>query len=210
MRRATFFVFFDGQWSIVAPAMSFSIVDRRWSMVDPRFPSTEDTELHGEKAGKNSVLLRALLGCGRKRVGTEIDGRWSIVDLRDTIWPMMKAWEVTAMTNFIAAGEAFLAAGFLLGRAPLAASASGFWALTLLFLAAGLLAGGINHGFFEQKPDPRGSRIMQKVTWICAGVTTFFTLLTALYQFAPAEWRAARRPDRACAISGLLFLRDPG
>jgi hypothetical protein len=119
-----------------------------------------------------------------------VDCRWSIVDLRDTICRMMKTWEVTAITNFLAAGEAFLAAGFLLGRAPRAASAQTFWGLTLLFLAAGLLAGGINHGFFEQKNDPRGRVIMQKATWICTGIMTFFTLLTALYRFAPNEWRA--------------------
>ena len=102
----------------------------------------------------------------------------------------MRAWEVTAITNFIAAGEAFLAAGFLLGRAPLSASASGFWGLTMLFLAAGLLAGGIDHGFFEQKGDTRGRMIMQKITRIFIGITTFFTLLTALYQFAPFGWRS--------------------
>jgi hypothetical protein len=103
----------------------------------------------------------------------------------------MKAWEVTSITNFVAAGEAFLAAGFLLGRVPLSASAACFWALALLFLALGLLIGGIDHGFFEQKGDSRSRMIMQKATWICVGLTTFFTLLTALYRFAPAGWRAS-------------------
>ncbi|MBN2086455.1 MAG: hypothetical protein JW748_14645 [Anaerolineales bacterium] len=101
----------------------------------------------------------------------------------------MKTLEITAMTCFIAAGEAFLAAGFLLGRAPLSASASVFWGFTMLFLAAGLLLGGLDHGFFEPKGDTRGRMIMQKATWICTGIMTFFTLLTALYQFAPAGWR---------------------
>jgi hypothetical protein len=102
---------------------------------------------------------------------------------------MMKAWEVTAMTNFAAAGEAFLAAGFLLGRTPFGASAAFFWGLAVLFLAAGLLVGGLDHGFFEQKGNSRGRMIMQKATWICVGITTFFTLLTLLYQFAPVGWR---------------------
>ena len=37
--------------------------------------------------------------------------------------------------------------------------------------------------------DARGWRIMQKITWLFTGARTFFTLLTALYQFAPAVWR---------------------
>lgn len=103
----------------------------------------------------------------------------------------MKTWEVTAMTNFILAGEAFLAAGFLLGRAPLHASAAGFWALTMLFLAAGMLVGGLDHGFFEQKGDTRGRRIMEKITWVCGGIMTFFTLSTTLYQYASGGLRVA-------------------
>lgn len=101
----------------------------------------------------------------------------------------MKAWEVTAITNFLAAGEAFLAAGFLLGRIPFGVSAAFFWGLTVLFLAAGLLLGGLDHGFFEPKGNTLGRMILRKVTWICVGITTFFTLLTALYRFAPAGWR---------------------
>jgi hypothetical protein len=101
----------------------------------------------------------------------------------------MKAWELTALTNFIAAGEAFLAAGFLLGRTPFGASAAFFWALAVLFLAAGMLIGGLDHGFFEPKGNTRGRMIIQKITWICAGIMIFFTLLTALYQFAPIGWR---------------------
>jgi|WetSurMetagenome_2_1015567.scaffolds.fasta_scaffold149862_2 hypothetical protein len=99
----------------------------------------------------------------------------------------MKAREVTAITNFTAAGEAFLAAGFLLGRFPPSASAAFFWALAMLFLAAGLFLGGLDHGFFEPKGNTRNRMIMQKLTWICAGIMTFFTLLTALDQFAPKE-----------------------
>jgi hypothetical protein len=101
----------------------------------------------------------------------------------------MKTLEVTAMTCFLAAGEAFLAAGYLLGRMPLFASASGFWGLTMLFLAAGLLIAGLDHGFFEPRGDTRGRMAMQKATWICTGIMTFFTLLSALYQFAPVDWR---------------------
>jgi hypothetical protein len=102
---------------------------------------------------------------------------------------MMKAWEVTSITNFVAAGEAFLAAGFLLARNGISATAGCFWGLAMLFLALGMLIGGIDHGFFEQKGDSRGRMILQKATWICTGVMTFFTLLTALYRFAPAGWR---------------------
>jgi hypothetical protein len=101
----------------------------------------------------------------------------------------MKAWEVTSMTNFMLAGEAFLAAGFLLGRAPLHASAASFWALAMLFLAASMLVGGLDHGFFEQKGDTRDRMIMQKITWVCGGIMTFFTLLTTRYQFASGGLR---------------------
>jgi hypothetical protein len=101
----------------------------------------------------------------------------------------MKTLEVTAVTNFLAAGEAFLAAGFLLGRAPFSASAAFFWALAMLFLAAGLLAGGIDHGFLEPRGETRARRTAQLTTWLLAGAMTFFTLLTAVFQFAPALWR---------------------
>jgi hypothetical protein len=96
---------------------------------------------------------------------------------------MMKAYEVTAITDFILAGEAFLAAGILLGGMSIGASAAFFWALAMLFFALGSLGGGIDHGFFEPKGDTRGRMIMQKSTWIGIGLMTFFTLLTAGYQF---------------------------
>jgi hypothetical protein len=102
----------------------------------------------------------------------------------------MKTWEATSITNFVAAGEAFLAAGYLLGRIEIFATAASFWGLAMLFLALGMLIGGIDHGFFEQKGDSRGRMILQKATWICTGIMTFLTLLTALYRFAPAGWRA--------------------
>jgi hypothetical protein len=102
----------------------------------------------------------------------------------------MKVWEITAVTNFILAGEAFLAAGILLGRVPLAPSAAVFWALAMLFLALGTLLGGLDHGFFEPKGDTRGRKVMQKTTWICTGVLAFFSLQTAAWQFGAEGWRA--------------------
>jgi hypothetical protein len=102
----------------------------------------------------------------------------------------MSALELTAVTDFILAGEAFLAAGFLFGRIPAGPSAAFFWTLAVLFFALGALAGGIDHGFFEPKGDTRGRMIVQKTTWIFTGAMTFFTMMTALFQFAPAGLHA--------------------
>jgi hypothetical protein len=101
----------------------------------------------------------------------------------------LQAWEITAATDFILAGEGFLAAGFLLGRVPLAPSAALFWALAMLCLALAALLGGLDHGYLEPKGETRARRILQKTTWICIGVMTFFSLLTAAWQFAPESWR---------------------
>jgi hypothetical protein len=103
----------------------------------------------------------------------------------------MKPLEISAVTNFALASETFLVAGILIGRAPLTASAAGFWAIALVFFAAGFYAGGVDHGFFEPKGDTRGRMVMQKITWICAGIATFFMLLTLLHQFASGSLRLA-------------------
>ena len=104
---------------------------------------------------------------------------------------MMKAWEVTAVTDFILAGEAFLAAGILLGRAPPVPSAALFWALGMLCTALAALLGGVDHGFLEPKGTSRTRTTLQKITWMCIGGMTFFSLQTAAWQFGSAAWQEA-------------------
>ena len=103
----------------------------------------------------------------------------------------MKTLEISAVTNFALASETFLAAGILIGRAPTPASAAGFWAIFLLFFAAGCYSGGIDHGFFEPKGDTPSRMVMQKISWIFGGLATFFMLLTLLYQFTSGSLRLA-------------------
>jgi hypothetical protein len=98
---------------------------------------------------------------------------------------------VTAITNFLWAAEAFLAAGFLLGKVRSLSTAAGFWALAMLFMGIGALSGGIDHGFLEPRGISPGRRVFEKATRIAAGILAFFTLLTAGWQFFAAEARPA-------------------
>ncbi len=95
----------------------------------------------------------------------------------------MKALELTAVTNFILASEVFLFSGLLLGKGHRLGSASMLWALAMLFLAIGALAGGIDHGFFEPYGSSPTRVLMQKITWICLGLVALFALLTTGWQF---------------------------
>jgi hypothetical protein len=97
--------------------------------------------------------------------------------------------QVTAITNFLWAGEALALGGFLLARAGSAASARGFWAMALLAMGASALVGGIDHGFFEPEGSTPWRRVLDKAKNILAGVLAFFALLTAGRQFfgAPAQ-----------------------
>jgi predicted phage tail protein len=91
--------------------------------------------------------------------------------------------QVTAITNFIWAGEALAGAGFLLARAGSAASAAGFWALAMMSMGVSALVGGIDHGFFEPEGKTPAHRALEKAKNIAAGVIAFFALLTVGRQF---------------------------
>jgi hypothetical protein len=90
---------------------------------------------------------------------------------------------VTAITNFLWAAEAFLAAGFLLGRVRSLSTAAGFWALAMLFMGIGALVGGIDHGFLEPRGNTPVHRVFEKAKNIAAGILAFFVLLTVGKQF---------------------------
>ena len=101
----------------------------------------------------------------------------------------MKAFEVTALTNFIWACETFLFSGMLIGKLNSWRSAQGFWVLTLFFMGIGALLGGINHGFVEPYGDTLVRKVLSRLTALSVGVMTFFVLLTMRHQFAPPSWQ---------------------
>jgi hypothetical protein len=90
---------------------------------------------------------------------------------------------VTAITNFLWAAEAFLAAGFLLARSGSISSAAGSWAIAMLFMGIGALVGGIDHGFLEPRGNTPVHRVFEKAKNIAAGILAFFVLLTVGKQF---------------------------
>jgi hypothetical protein len=117
----------------------------------------------------------------------------------------MTALSVTAITNFLWAGETFFAAGFLLGRAGSLRSAAGFWALAMLCMGVGALAGGIDHGFLEPRGNPLARRILDKVK-NGAGVTVaFFTLLAVGRQFFEVGARPVFLAVGLAALAGSLL-----
>jgi len=86
---------------------------------------------------------------------------------------------VTAITNFVLAAEAFLAAGFLLGRVRSLSTAAGYWALALLFMGISALSSGIDHGSLEPNGNTPVRRVFEKATSVAAGILAFFVLLAA-------------------------------
>jgi hypothetical protein len=101
----------------------------------------------------------------------------------------VKAWEVTAITNFVVAGEAFFGAGFLMSRISNLVSAQGFWAVAMLCFAIGFLIGGIDHGFFEPKGNTRVRLVVQKMSWFFGGVTTYLITLSTFFQYVSGSLR---------------------
>jgi len=91
--------------------------------------------------------------------------------------------QVTAITNFVWAGETLALGGFLLARAGRVSSAAGWWALALLAMGASALIGGLGHGFFEPEGDTAARRTMDKAKDLSAGAIAFFVLLTAGHQY---------------------------
>jgi hypothetical protein len=100
----------------------------------------------------------------------------------------LTALAVTAITDFILAGEVLFLAGLTAAVRKSRFSAAWFWAGTMLLLGLGALLGGIDHGFFEPAGLPRYA--IQRVNWIVLGGMTFCLLMaTAKQYFSPAIQR---------------------
>lgn len=100
----------------------------------------------------------------------------------------LTAAAVTALTDFVLAGEALFLAGLTAGVRKTRFSAAWYWAGTVLLLGLGALLGGIDHGFFEPAGMPR--YFIQRANWIVLGGMTFCLLMaTAKQFFSPAMQR---------------------
>lgn len=103
----------------------------------------------------------------------------------------LTALAVTAITNFILAGETFFVSGLLFARPKSPRSAAWFWQIAILLLAISALIGGIDHGFFEVVGQTPARTIVQRTNWFFIGLLTLFVFLTTARQFFQPPARKA-------------------
>ena len=78
----------------------------------------------------------------------------------------MTALAITAITDFLLAGEAFFLAGRLSSKSKDRFSAAWYFSGVLLLLGVAALLGGIDHGFFQPANLPR--YVIQRSDWSCS------------------------------------------
>ncbi|MBP7604992.1 MAG: hypothetical protein KBA15_13755 [Spirochaetes bacterium] len=119
---------------------------------------------------------------------------------------------LTAITNFLWAGQAFFLAGILFGGMDEFAGPYGVWAVALALMGLGALLGGIDHGFFEPMGrETRGRVVMQKLSWIVAGAMTFSIILVCALRFFEGTLRdviIAIGAVQLCVFLVFIFLTD--
>lgn len=95
----------------------------------------------------------------------------------------MTARVLTAITDFLLAGELLFLAGMAAGTPKLRFSAAWFWSVALLLMGLGALIGGIDHGFFDV---PNQSRyLIERTNWLVLAAMTFCLLMATAKQFFP-------------------------
>ena len=99
----------------------------------------------------------------------------------------MPALALTAITNFLLAGETLFLAGRMSARPKARFSAAWYFSAFLILLGAAALLGGIDHGFFEPAGLPRYA--IQRTDWIVLAGVTFCLLMSTAQQFFPPRLR---------------------
>ena len=112
---------------------------------------------------------------------------------------------VTALTDFLLAGESLLFAGLLFGRAEAPFSARWFWAAALAGLGLSALLGGIDHGFLEGgawtgRAHPAHA-VVRRLTGLTVGLLSGCTLLCLGREFFPGQ-----PPALFAVLAGAWFL----
>lgn len=110
---------------------------------------------------------------------------------------------ITAITDFILAGEGLFLAGLLVARPKARYSAAWWWQVALLLLAVSAFLGGVDHGFFQPAGETHARRAVHHATWIVIGLMTVATVLTIAEQFLN-RWRRAAYFAAAVQFAGYL------
>jgi Family of unknown function (DUF6962) len=95
----------------------------------------------------------------------------------------MTPLDITAITNFVLAGEAFFLAGALSQHRGERFSSAWFWSVMMALLGVSALMGGVDHGFFEARGLPRYG--LQRANWLVIGGVSFCMIMTTATQFFP-------------------------
>lgn len=98
----------------------------------------------------------------------------------------MPALALTAITNFLLAGETLFLAGRMSARPKARFSAAWYFSAFLILLGAAALLGGIDHGFFEPAGLPRYA--IQRTDWIVLAGVTFCLFMATAQQFFAARF----------------------
>jgi Family of unknown function (DUF6962) len=102
------------------------------------------------------------------------------------------ALALTAITDFLLAGEALFLAGRMSARPKARFSASWYFSGFLILLGVAALLGGVDHGLFEPAGLPRYA--IQRADWIVLGGVTFCLLMATAQQFFPPRVRRIALP----------------
>jgi hypothetical protein len=105
---------------------------------------------------------------------------------------------LTALTDFLMAGEALCFAVVLARRPKQRSSAVWHWTGAMSMLCLGALLGGLDHGYFEARALPHFA--IQRASWLVVGVMTYFVLMATATQFF------LRKTVRVTRIAGLAQL----
>jgi hypothetical protein len=99
----------------------------------------------------------------------------------------MDTLAITAITDFVLAGELFFLTGLVVRTPKERFSAAWFWAGAMLALATVALTAGIDHGFVEREGLSR--YWVQRPNWIVFGLVTLCMLLATSRQFFAPSWQ---------------------
>ncbi|MGZ5051723.1 MAG: DUF6962 family protein [Methylobacter sp.] len=108
---------------------------------------------------------------------------------------------ITAITNFVLAGESFFFAGLMMAAGKQRFLAAWSWQYAFIAYSISVLLSGIDHGFIQPLATGTLHKQVAYVSDAILGVMSFFVLLTIAHQFFQPGWHRY-----FYALGGIQFL----